>query len=115
MVWITASVCQVENMAIFGTNMVSFLLTYRARRWYVAGVYVPPNNGPSVHCMDQALQAAHMGLDMILLGDLNAWLGDPSDEHEKRPGNSASGPGSGQNDRSFPAQEAIPGSGQVDV
>ena len=67
-------------MVIFGTNMVSFLLTSRARRWYVAGAYVPPNNGPSVHCMERALRAAPKGLEIILMGDLSARLGNACDK-----------------------------------
>ena len=41
---------------------------------------MPPNNVPSVNCVEQALREAQKGLEMILMGDLNARLGDP---HEK--------------------------------
>ena len=42
-----------------------------------------PNDIPAVHCVDQALRAAPKGVEMILLGDLNARMGDPRDEHEE--------------------------------
>ena len=53
---------QVEGTASFGPNMVSFLLMFGARRWYVVGEYMPPNDVPSVHCVKQALRAAPKGL-----------------------------------------------------
>ena len=52
----------VEGTASFGPNMVSFLLMFGARRWYVVGEYMPPNDVPSVHCVKQALRAAPKGL-----------------------------------------------------
>ena len=63
--------------------MVSFLLTSGARLWYVVGEYFPPTNRPSLYRMEQALQAAPKGLELILMGDLNAQLGNPRDEHEE--------------------------------
>ena len=35
-----------------------------------------PNDVPGMHSMEQALQAAPKGLEMILMGDLNERLGD---------------------------------------
>ena len=71
-----------ENTAIFVPNVVIFLLTLGVRLWYVVGAYVPPNNSPSVHCVDQALRAAPKGLELILMGELNALLGDPHYERK---------------------------------
>ena len=82
-VWRAATGWKMENMARFGRNVVSFLLTSGARRWYVAGSYVPPNDGRSVHCVDQALQAASKGLEIIPMGFLNANLGDPRENVRK--------------------------------
>ena len=72
-----------ENTASFGPNVVSFLLMLGARQRYVVGAYVPPNNRPSVHCVKQALQAAPKGLELILMGDLNAWLEKPREKREE--------------------------------
>ena len=70
-------------MASFGPNVVSFLIKFGSRIWYVVGSYVPPNDVPAVHCVDQALRAATKGLEMILMGDLNARLGDPREKREE--------------------------------
>ena len=69
-----------ENTTIFGPNVVSFLLTLGARQRYIVGSYMPPNDRPSVHILEQVLQAALKGLDLILMGDLNVRLGDPCDK-----------------------------------
>ena len=44
-----------------------------------SGVYIPPNNVPAVHRVEQVLRAAPNGLEMILMGNLNVCLGDPFD------------------------------------
>ena len=44
---------------------------------------MPSNDRPSMHHMDQALRAAPMKLQVILMGGLNARLGDPCDKHEE--------------------------------
>ena len=36
-----------------------------------------------VHCVEQALQAAPTGLELILMGDLNVRLGDPCEKQEE--------------------------------
>ena len=63
-----------EGTTIFGTNVVTFLLMLGERRWYVVGAYVPPNNGPTMHCVEQAPKAAPKGVEVIMLGDLNVRL-----------------------------------------
>ena len=83
MVCKVAKIWQVENTTRFVPNVVSFLLTLGARRWYIVGAYVPPNNRPSVHRVEQALQAAPAGLELILMGDLNAHLYNPHDKREE--------------------------------
>ena len=70
---------QVEGMENFGRNVVSFMLTFMAQRWYVVGVYVPPNNVPAVHRVDQALVTKTKGLETILVGYLNVRLGELQD------------------------------------
>ena len=72
-----------ENTARFGPNVVSFLLTLGARRRYVVGAYVPPNDRPIVHRVEQALLAAPTGLELILMGDLSSRLDNPQDKQEE--------------------------------
>ena len=40
---------------------------------------MPPNNVPTVYCIDQSLEAAPKGVDVILLGDINVRLREPHD------------------------------------
>ena len=75
MVWIEKVGWQVEGIANYGLNVVSFVLTTGRRRWYVMGAYVPPNVRASVHRVEQALRAAPKRLELILIGYLNAGLG----------------------------------------
>ena len=58
-------------MDSFGPNVVSLLLTSRSGQWYVVGAYVPPNDVPGGRRV-----VAPKGLEMILMGDLNAQLSD---------------------------------------
>ena len=44
---------------------------------------MPTNDVPGMHCVEQVLQAAPKGLEIILMGYMNARLGHPCDEHEK--------------------------------
>ena len=65
---------KVEGIVNFGPDVASFLLISGSRRWYVAGAYIPPNNIPIVHCVEQALSVAPKRMEAILLGDLNEIL-----------------------------------------
>ena len=64
---------------------MSFLLALGARQCYVVEAYVPPNNMPAMHSVEQELKAAPKGLEIILMGDLNMRLRDPRDEHKEDP------------------------------
>ena len=63
-----------EGIVIFGTNVVSFLLTSGLQIWYVVGAYVPPNDATAVHCIEQDLEEAPKGMKVIMLGYLNITL-----------------------------------------
>ena len=65
---------KLEGIVNFGPNVASFLLTLGSRRWYVVGVYVPPNDAPAVHCIEQALEEAPKVMELILLGEINVRL-----------------------------------------
>ena len=53
------------------------------QRWYVIGAYVPPNDLPAVHRVEQEIEYKTKGGDTIFLGDLNACMGDPHNEREE--------------------------------
>ena len=42
-----------------------------------------PNDVPAVQCVDQALISAPKGMEMILMGELNARLEYPRDKREE--------------------------------
>ena len=44
---------------------------------------MPRIDGPAVHRVEQALEAAPKLMKVILLGDLNAWLREPQDAREE--------------------------------
>ena len=54
-----------------------------AGRWYIIGAYQPPNNVPAVRRMEQSLALKLKMVETILLGDLNARLGEPCDKREE--------------------------------
>ena len=58
---------QVEGIANYGPNVLSFVLTTGRRRWYVVEAYVPPNNAPTIPCVDEALGQAAKGEEIIFL------------------------------------------------
>ena len=70
---------QVEFTVNFVPNVESFLLTLGLLRWYFVGSYMPPNDAPAVYPMDQALEAAPRGLEVIIIGNLNMRLRGPRD------------------------------------
>ena len=47
------------------------------KRLYVVGAYVPPNNQLKVYLMEQDLARGPVGVDMLLVGDLNSRLAQP--------------------------------------
>ena len=63
-----------EGIVNFGPNVASFLLIPGSQRWYVVRAYVPPNDAPAVHCIEQALEESPKGMELILLGYLNVRL-----------------------------------------
>ena len=82
MVWRATKGWQVESTASLGPNMLSFIRTSGARRWYVIGAYMPPNNSLSMYHMYQTLRAAPKGLEIILMRYLNERLGEPHENCE---------------------------------
>ena len=73
-VWREEAGYQVEGETIFGPNVVSFTVTAGRKLWYFDRAYVPPNNQPTVHQVDQTLSRVLVGVDTLLVGDLNACL-----------------------------------------
>ena len=50
---------------------------------YFIGAYVPPDDQPTVHRVEQALGRVPAGVDTLLVCDLNARLEQPQDQREE--------------------------------
>ena len=46
-----------EGIFNFVQKLARFLLTLGLQRWYIVGAYVPPNDAPDVHHIEQVLEA----------------------------------------------------------
>ena len=55
MVWKEEVGCQIEGITYFSPNVVSFLLMTDLQRWYVFGLYVTPNDAPTIYCVEQVM------------------------------------------------------------
>ena len=75
---------EVESVAFKnGPNVVTFQVVTGDCRYYVVGVYIPPNCHLGVDEIWAALEACPAGCTPIVLGDLNANVGFPRDEREE--------------------------------
>ena len=54
-IWQEEVGCRVEVATNYGLNVLSFKIMVGWKRWYVFRAYVPPNNQPTVHRVEQAL------------------------------------------------------------
>jgi len=62
---------------------VTFQLTTGDERFYVIGIYVPPNCSKGVDDLRSAWDACPLECKSIILGDLNINFGFPRDEREE--------------------------------
>ena len=60
----------VEAVTQFGPNVVSFQLAMGARRWYVIGFYLAPDNASTIESVVAALKERPRGTTLIVAGDL---------------------------------------------
>ena len=70
-VWREDTGCQVEGIVNFGPNVASLFLTSGSKIWYIVGEYVTSHNVPAVRRIEQALEVALKGMEVILLVDIN--------------------------------------------
>ena len=63
-----------------GPNAVNFTIATGRKRWYVVREYVPPNDQLVVHQIVQALSHGLVGVEKLIVGDLNADLAHPTDQ-----------------------------------
>ena len=71
-----------EGIVNFVPNMASLLVMSGSWIWYVVGAYGPPHNATGIHCIEQALEAAPKGMEVIILGDINVRLRELRDNRD---------------------------------
>ena len=76
----TSPIIAVEAVRQFGPNVVSFHLETGARRWYIIGCYLAPDNTSRIESVVAALKERPRGTALIVVGDLNSTLSDPEND-----------------------------------
>ena len=64
----------VETVRQFGPNVVGFHLATGARRWYIIGCYLAPDNTSTIESVVAALKERPRGAVLLVEGDLNTTL-----------------------------------------
>ena len=66
-----------EAVRQFGPNVMSFQLATGARRCYIIGCYLAPDNTSTIESVVAALKERPRGTALVVLGDLNTALDNP--------------------------------------
>ena len=66
-----------EAVHQFGPNVVSFQLVTGARRWYIVGCYLAPDDTLTIEKFVKALKECPKGAKLLVAGDLNANFAEP--------------------------------------
>ena len=61
----------VEAVRKYGPNVIGLQLATGARRWYIVGCYLAPNNTSTIERVVEALRARPKGAELLVVGDLN--------------------------------------------
>ena len=67
----------VEAVRKYGLNMIGFQLATGARRWYIVGCYLAPDDTSTIERVVEALRDRPKGVDLLVAGDLNTNLAAP--------------------------------------
>ena len=67
----------VEAVQKFGPNIIGFQLVTGARRFYIVGCYLAPDNTLTIERVVEELKERPKGKDMLVAGDMNVNLADP--------------------------------------
>ena len=66
----------VEAIREYGPNVMSFEVATGARRWYIIGCYLAPDNTSTIESVVAALKERPKGTVLVVAGDLNTALDD---------------------------------------
>ena len=65
---------EVEAVQDYGPNVLSFKVATGARRWYIIGCYLAPDDAETIERVVTALGEKPRGTALIVAGDLNTDL-----------------------------------------
>ena len=74
----------VEAVQKFGPNVIDFQLVTGARRWYIVGFYLAPNDTLAIESVVQAPKERPKGAELLVAGNTNVNLAEP--EGDRRGG-----------------------------
>ena len=67
-------------MQKFGQNVIGFQLATGARRWYIVGCYLAPDDTLTIERVVEAIRERPKGADLLVAGGLNINLAAPEDD-----------------------------------
>ena len=67
----------VEAVEKFGTNVIGFQLATGARRWYIVGVYLAPEDTTTMERVRETIKSRPRGAELLVAGDFNVDLASP--------------------------------------
>ena len=66
-----------EAVRKYGPNVIVFQLVTGARRWYIVGCYLAPDDTLTIERVVEALRDRPKGAELLVAGDLNTNLAAP--------------------------------------
>ena len=67
----------VEAVEKFGPNIIGFQLVMGARRWYIVGVYLAPDDTETMERVTEAIRSRPRRVELLVAGYFNADLATP--------------------------------------
>jgi hypothetical protein len=71
---------EVEAVRPLTLNLMSFQLVMGEERYYIMGIYIPPNCTSGVDNLRVAWEACPADCTPLVVGDLNIWFEDPAND-----------------------------------
>ena len=72
-----------EAVQKFGPNVIRFQLVTGARRWYIVGCYLAPDDTSMIERVVEALKERPKGAELLVAGDMNANLAYPEGDRRE--------------------------------
>ena len=73
----------VEAVQQFGPNVIGFQMVTGARRWYIVGCYLAPDDTLTIERVVKALKELPKVAELLVVGDMNANLAEPEGDRRE--------------------------------